>query len=234
MVQHADIDHSAVILAGQSYGSNANSVSSLSAAGASGSVSRADHVHVGVRSLTHTSNTWNGPITLVAQGAIGITKFSDSSIAINAVAGSGGGSGSSDLSGKELDYAQRTTDASITATSAGAADTVITGNAVVYDGTAVLVEFYSPYVSPSNAAAARNITIGIFESTTEIARIGYKESPAATFSYDPMYAAYRFTPTAASHTYLIKAWVNAGTGAIGAGVGGAAFAPAFMRITRIT
>ena len=94
MVQHNSIDHTSVVASALSFGSNANSVSSVSAAGASGSVSRADHVHVGVTSLTHSSNTWSGPITLVAEGAIGITKSSATQININAVAGtSGSGTG---------------------------------------------------------------------------------------------------------------------------------------------
>ena len=132
----------------------------------------------------------------------------------------------------QLDYAQITSNASITATSAATANTVITGGSVAYDGSAVWVEFYSPFTKPDNAAAGRDITIGIFESTTEIGRLAFLSGASTTAAYVAVYGKFRFTPSAASHTYLIKAWVSAGTGVIGAGAGGAAAAPAFMRITR--
>lgn len=92
MVQHSSIDHTGVTGVISSYGSNANNVSSAGSAGAALGVSRADHVHVGVTSLSHTSNTWTGPITLVAEGSIGITKPNSTTIAVNAGAGAGSGS----------------------------------------------------------------------------------------------------------------------------------------------
>lgn len=135
--------------------------------------------------------------------------------------------------GYEFDYVQKTTNTSITGTS-GSETTVVTGAAVTYDGsTIVMVEFYAAFAAP-DSTASRSLTVGLFESTTEIARLCYAEAAVTTQpDYKPFYGRYRFTPTNASHTYNIKAWVSAGTGLVGGGAGGAAAAPCFMRITKV-
>ena len=46
-------------------------------------------LHLGVTSISVTSNTLSGPLTLLAEGSIGITKKNATTYAINAVAGSG-------------------------------------------------------------------------------------------------------------------------------------------------
>jgi hypothetical protein len=59
-------------------------------------VTRGDHVHLGVTSLSHTSNTFSGPVTLIAAGTVGITSPSTGSYQISATAGAaaaGGGGG---------------------------------------------------------------------------------------------------------------------------------------------
>lgn len=129
--------------------------------------------------------------------------------------------------GYEFDYAQKTSNTTVTATAAGTADTIITGNAVSYDGsTAVVITFCCTFVSPP---AGQDITIGIFESTTEVGRIAYLT--AAGFSQ--VHGSLRLTPSNASHTYLIKAWVSSGSATVGGGASGAASTPAFMRITKV-
>ena len=97
MVQHSSIDHTGLTGVGtNSYASNANSVASASAGGAATTQSRGDHVHLGVRSISHTSNTFSGPITFVAEGNLGITSPSTGTLAFKATSGaaaSGGGGG---------------------------------------------------------------------------------------------------------------------------------------------
>lgn len=96
MVQHNSIDHTGLTGVGGSAASNANQVSTGNTGGAASTFSRGDHVHLGVTSLAHTSNTWSGPVTLQAEGTIGITKPNATTIAINATgaaAAAGGGSG---------------------------------------------------------------------------------------------------------------------------------------------
>lgn len=76
-----------------SFGSNATDVSSVSAAGSSPSNSRADHVHRGVTSVTHSSNTFYGSITLTTPGnTVAITSPAAGTLAL-AAPGAGGGAG---------------------------------------------------------------------------------------------------------------------------------------------
>lgn len=134
--------------------------------------------------------------------------------------------------GYEYDYVAKTSSTSVTATAAGSADTVVTGASVAYDGsTRVKVEFYSTFVTPT-ASGGSDITIGLFESTTEIGRLVYQTTAANLAQYNAAYGVIFLTPTNASHTYIVKAWVSSGTGTVGAGAAGAAASPTFMRITK--
>jgi hypothetical protein len=138
--------------------------------------------------------------------------------------------------GYQYDYAEFTSTVGITATSEATANNVVTGNAIAYDGsTAVWVEFECPGAGPDLSAAGRTLLIILYDSvgTTSIGWIAYYENPAATQMYAPVHVTRKITPSAATHTYSIKAWVNGGTGEILAGVGGAgAFMPGHIRITK--
>jgi hypothetical protein len=136
--------------------------------------------------------------------------------------------------GYEFDYAQVTSNTNVTGTTSGAANTIITGNAVTYDGsTIVLAEFSSAFVRPDSTAGGRDLTVALFEGSTAIASVVYVTTEAAATAFFAVRGAYRFTPSAGAHTYLIKAFVSAGTGVIGAGAAGTAGAPAFLRITKV-
>lgn len=76
-----------------SFGSNVNAVGEANAPGAHASNSRADHVHLGVRSVSHSSNTFSGPVTLTASGVLGITSPTPGTFNLSATGGSGSGSG---------------------------------------------------------------------------------------------------------------------------------------------
>jgi len=73
-----------------SYGSNSNAVASANDAGASTLASRADHVHLGVRSLAHSSNSFSGPVILTASGTLGITSPTPGTYNLSAGTGGGG------------------------------------------------------------------------------------------------------------------------------------------------
>jgi hypothetical protein len=95
------IPHDASGGASVSYGSNANEVSYANAPGASALVSRADHVHRGVTSLSHASNTYAGPVILTPGANVAITSPSSGTFAIHSAASGGGGAGSS-AGGRQL------------------------------------------------------------------------------------------------------------------------------------
>lgn len=74
-----------------SFGSNVNAVGQANAGGASSSNTRADHVHLGVRTLSHTSNTFAGPVILTASGTLGITSPTPGTFDLTATAGTAAG-----------------------------------------------------------------------------------------------------------------------------------------------
>lgn len=78
-----------------SYGSNASDVASASAAGASSLVTRADHVHRGVRTITSNgSNGLFGDVNLVAGSGIALGVVGQNLTVTNTGTGGSGGGGS--------------------------------------------------------------------------------------------------------------------------------------------
>jgi hypothetical protein len=77
-----------------SFGSNSNAVGEANAPGASSDSSRADHVHLGVRSIAHASNTFSGPVTLTASGLLGITVPTPGTFNFSSIGDGAGGGGS--------------------------------------------------------------------------------------------------------------------------------------------
>jgi hypothetical protein len=135
---------------------------------------------------------------------------------------------------KEVGYTQFTSAVSVTATTDATADTVVSSGAITYEAVPHLIEFFVRAARPDSGAAGRNLNIALYDSTTSLGLIGLVQTPAAATMWVPVYAMRRLTPTAASHTYIVKAWVNAGTGNIDAGAGGAGVGmPGFIRITRV-
>jgi len=233
MVQHSSIDHTGLTgVSTLSFGSNSNSVAIANAAGASSSNSRADHVHLGVTSISHTSNTFAGPVTLVAGANVGITSPTSGTYRID---GGAAGGGSSDLSGQELNYTQVTSGTiNITATAEGSADTLITAGAVSYDGaTVICLEFFAPSAT-SQATAGNNLIFYLYDGASSVGIIAQYTNPAGATNRRGVYAKVRLTPSNASHTYSIRATTSAGTGNVFNGAGGSAGAywPMFIRQTR--
>lgn len=136
--------------------------------------------------------------------------------------------------GHEFDYAAITSAVNPTATSEATANTVVTGNAVTYDGsTDVWVEFFSHNSRPATDASGRTMTFWLYDGSSSIGSIGLVGTPAANGSNSVVCARIKITPTAAAHTYSIRASVSGGTGLVGAGAGGAGNAsPAYIRITK--
>ena len=141
-----------------------------------------------------------------------------------------------DLGGKELDYVEQTGNTTVTATTEGTANTVVTGSSVAYDGaTVILVEFSAPLARPDVSVAGRTIQIILTDGGTSLGTIAEIDCPAANSMVVPVRGSRRLTPSAASHTYDIRAYVNVGTGVVYGGAGGAGvYVPAYIRITRVT
>jgi hypothetical protein len=109
-----------------------------------------------------------------------------------------------------------TSDVSITATSVGTANQIISLGAITYEAVPHYLEFYAPRLT----AAAVALHVILRDSTTVIGRIAAQASGEGQGAY---YIKYPITPTAASHTYNIAAWLaSAGTWTFEAGTGGTA------------
>jgi hypothetical protein len=133
---------------------------------------------------------------------------------------------------EEVNYTEFTAAVGISATTVGTANQIVSAGAITFEAVPHLIEFWaSRYTS---AAAVSNIILR--DSTTVLGtllRFGSSEPTS------PMYAAYRLTPTAASHTYNVAGWTeSAATHTVQAGSGGTAgnsttHMPGFIRIRRI-
>lgn len=136
--------------------------------------------------------------------------------------------------GYEFDYVEKTSNTTISATAEASADTVVTGSAVTYDGsTAVVIEFFTPYARPAIDAAGRLLSIYLYDGSSSIGRMGAYITPAASNDSKPILLRRRLTPSAAAHTYSIRATINASTGGLNAGAGGSgADMPSYIRITK--
>lgn len=135
--------------------------------------------------------------------------------------------------GHEFDYAQTTSIVPITATTLGTVDTVITGNAVAYDGsTPVMVEFFCPDAQ-TPAGAGQYMVMYLFDGASDIGMIAFLYSGNAV-NRNPIIGKFRITPSASTHTYSIKAYVSAGSGYFNCGAAGSdTRVPGFLRITKV-
>ena len=137
------------------------------------------------------------------------------------------------MPGFELDYVQITSSVSITATTAATATTCITGNAVTYDGsTRICIEVYSPAVQ-TGATSASTVNIVLYDGSTEVGVIGEVARGTGSTDNCTLCARVYLTPSAAAHTYSVRAYRGTSNGTFQAGAGGAGtYMPAYLRITK--
>lgn len=132
----------------------------------------------------------------------------------------------------EIDYAEITSAVTVTGLSEAAATTVVTGAARDYDGvTEVLIAFQSPYARPDTVGGF--IRFALFEDGVSLGLIGLASGTDTDDDlYNPISLERRLTPSAGTHTYEVRAFVNTGSGQVAAGAGGVGnYVPAFLRIT---
>lgn len=137
--------------------------------------------------------------------------------------------------GHEFTYVEHTSTVSPTATTEAGADTVVTAAAVTFDGsTTVLIEYFCGDAEASGGAAGRSLVLWLYDGASSIGYLGLIVGPTNTSDRRPIHVFRRLTPSAASHTYSIRASVSAGTGNLYSGAGGTATAlPAYIRITKV-
>jgi hypothetical protein len=135
--------------------------------------------------------------------------------------------------GFEIGYAEITTLTNITDTSEGTATALISSGSLAFDGAAVMCEFFGLV---RTGTASTTLVVCLFEGSTEITELAAVALAAAAQDVFTLRASYRFTPSAANHTYKITAFVSSTTGTprFNAGSGGTGGnPPAFLRFTKV-
>jgi len=126
----------------------------------------------------------------------------------------------------EMAYVEFTADVTTTATTEGAAATVVSSGAVTLAAVPTVIEFFC--VRADSTTAGPYPIFFVTEDGTSLGTIAEVGVNAAA----SVLAARRKTPTAASHTYIVKMYTgSAGTVGARAGVGGPAVRlPGYIRI----
>lgn len=136
--------------------------------------------------------------------------------------------------GYELNYTQITSNVNVASTTESSGTTIISPGAITFDGAPVIVEFFCLFQSGTTANNVFHACL--FEGATQITRFGATLLSPAAQQVIPFYGCYRFTPSAASHTYTVTAFVNSTTGTpavLGSAAGTASGPPAFVRFTKV-
>jgi hypothetical protein len=135
--------------------------------------------------------------------------------------------------GYEIGYTEFTAPVTITATVEATPTDVVSAGAITFDGTAVWVEFFAPFVQPA-AAVGATVVVDLWQDATNLGRIAFVESPSVGSAVnDPVLVRRKITPAAGSKTLKFSAWQIGGNGSVGGGAGGvSATLPGFIRITK--
>lgn len=136
--------------------------------------------------------------------------------------------------GFEFGYDQITVGVNVASTTEATPTTIITCGAHTFDGGAVMAHFFCAAVT---GATASFVVVNLWEGATNLGQLAVVSGISASNQIGvPVSAHYRFTPTAASHSYLIQAFCGSTTGtpAITAGAAGAGnHVPTFVRFTKV-
>ena len=136
--------------------------------------------------------------------------------------------------GAELLYSQITANVSVTATTAASAQTLINPGNINYDGTPIMIEFNGPGMTPPNVANGQ-LAVSLWDANTDMGSMAMVYAPSALSFQVPVYQVRRITPTPGLHNYNLRAWISpSGTGTVVAGPGTTTYAPAFLRVTKIS
>lgn len=134
--------------------------------------------------------------------------------------------------GHEFAHVEATATVNITATTEATANSVVSAGAITFDGsTIVMVEFFSPAVQKGTTW----IRFALYDGSSSIGVLTPQLTAGGGTVGSVVTLKRRLTPTSASHTYSVRAWVDAGTGEVfGAAGGSGTFVPAYIRITKVS
>lgn len=133
----------------------------------------------------------------------------------------------------ELDYVERTSNVLVSGLAASPT-TILTGNALTFDGsTRVKVEWYCQVVELP--AGYFDLNVGLYESGALVVRLfGAFHDQANAFDWTAYGAAF-LTPSAGTHSYTIAGYRSPGSSGsaiiAASGATGGNFAPSWYRVT---
>jgi hypothetical protein len=122
----------------------------------------------------------------------------------------------------ELDYAEWTGG---DITLSGTTQTLVTGNAITCDGSALMIECFIPKLSGSSP----NVS---FYATIDGTRLGYLGQAQLGSVIAPFYGAYRYTPSAGSHTFGFASQLNGGSGTVHGARATTDYGPIYIRVLK--
>lgn len=130
----------------------------------------------------------------------------------------------------ELGYSEITAAVVVSATSEPASNTIISLPAINFSAIPIELEFFSPEGNCA-AVAGAILWVYLFDGPTSL---GIIDTVRGNGTSAPLYARRRITPTAGSHTYLVKASITGGNGSVQAGPGTVGVrTPAFLRAAKV-
>lgn len=131
-------------------------------------------------------------------------------------------------SGRELSYTEVSSTATVTATVEATPQTVISANALVFDGaTRISVEFQ--VATCSSASANAQVIANLWDdTTTDLGRLWVEGAGSGQAGQGGIYCRRFFTPSTGTHTYRIRCWRQTADVTLSAT---SPYLPIFMRIS---
>lgn len=136
---------------------------------------------------------------------------------------------------KRVDYVESAASATVSATTAATANTILTAAAFTPSGTdAYRIEFVAAHVSVAGNAGGNFIVFHLYDGATNLGRIGVLLTTGTTQIDTPVAFSREFIPSNASHTFSIRAHRQNANCTVVHGAGGADVVfPHILRITRL-
>lgn len=134
----------------------------------------------------------------------------------------------SGIAGYQWAYVEYATSTTVSATSAATAQAIVSAGAVVFDGTAVMLEYYGPY---HGCAATATLYLDLYLDGVLVTNV-LSALSFTTAGISALKVERQLTPAAGSHTYEIRMhrgtanWTVDATAASGV-------APGFIRISKV-
>jgi hypothetical protein len=139
--------------------------------------------------------------------------------------------GTAGAASSQLAYVEFTSSVTISATTEGTAQDVVSSGAVTYAAVATIIEFSCPVIEPVTFATPPGIFFILQDGATVLGRLAFFGPGAAVQSDDSPRLSRQLTPSAGSHTYKVTAYRLNQNWTVAAGSGGTgAYVPGYIRV----